>query len=89
MRDAVLTSSLERTPETGRLRFMDVNEAQEREVRLSPINDVQRLTVSSGVKHSFRQCQNIKPAYYRRTTQSRNESDELLNELSNRLALVV
>lgn len=27
--------SLERTPETGRLRFMDVNEAQEREVRPS------------------------------------------------------
>jgi len=29
-RDLIL--SLERTPETGRLRFMDVNEAQEREV---------------------------------------------------------
>jgi len=27
-----LMNSLERTPETGRLRFMDVNEAQEREV---------------------------------------------------------
>lgn len=31
-RDGALTPSLERTPETGRLRFMDVNEAQEREV---------------------------------------------------------
>ena len=75
-RDVVLTLSLERTPETGRLRFMDVNEAQEREVRLSPINDVQRLTVSSGVKHSYRQCQNIKPAYYRPITRSRNEFEE-------------
>ena len=27
----MLTASLERVPETGRLRFMDVSEAQERE----------------------------------------------------------
>jgi hypothetical protein len=72
----VLTFSLERTPETGRLRFMDVNEAQEREVRLSPSIDVHRLTVSSGVKHNYRQCQSTKHAYYRPITPSRNEFEE-------------
>lgn len=33
--DYTANVSLERVPETGRLRFMDVNEAQEREVRPS------------------------------------------------------
>jgi hypothetical protein len=88
-RDAVLTFSLERTPETGRLRFMDVNEAQEREVSLPPLNDVYRLTISSAVKRSYRQCRNIKPGYYRQTTPFLNGSAELHSGLSNRLALVV
>lgn len=63
---------------------MDVNEAQEREVRLPPSSDVYRLISSSVLKHSYKPCQNIKPAYYRQTTPSPNGSAESLNELSNR-----
>ena len=79
----ILMFSLERTPETGRLRFMDVNEAQEREVSPPPSSDVYRLISSSARKHSYKLCQNIKPAYYRQTTPSPNGSAESLNELSN------